>query len=138
MPSPIDEQFMKWHGKEVLDSARNEVERAIARGTILVQNRVGQLLNQASGPTKTNPTAQPSLPGEPPHKRTGTLARSIESETFRIGDQFVGRVGTNLKYGAYLEFGTRKMAPRPYLRPALDELRPQILREIQKARLRGG
>jgi hypothetical protein len=35
----------------------------------------------------------------------------------------VGKVGTNLKYGRYLELGTRKMKPRPYLRPALERNR---------------
>ncbi|MEE9401255.1 MAG: HK97-gp10 family putative phage morphogenesis protein [Dehalococcoidia bacterium] len=30
-------------------------------------------------------------------------------------------IGTNVEYGPYVEFGTSKMAARPYLRPAFDE-----------------
>jgi hypothetical protein len=29
-------------------------------------------------------------------------------------------IGTPLKYGLYLEIGTKKMQPRPWLRPALE------------------
>jgi HK97 gp10 family phage protein len=29
-------------------------------------------------------------------------------------------IGTNVEYAAYLEYGTRRMAAQPYLRPALD------------------
>ena len=30
-----------------------------------------------------------------------------------------GYVGSNVKYAIYLEFGTRKMKPQPFLRPAI-------------------
>jgi len=117
----------------VLANATNAVERAITRSTIRVKAEVDRLLNLQSGPFKGNPTAVPSVPGEPPHKRWGTLGRSIEFETFRTADAFVGRVGTNLKYGLYLEIGTRTMRPRPYLRPAIDSQRSQIIADITKA-----
>jgi hypothetical protein len=32
-------------------------------------------------------------------------------------------VGTNVSYAIYLEFGTKKMDPRPFFRPAISELR---------------
>lgn len=31
------------------------------------------------------------------------------------------RIGTNVRYAPYIEFGTRHMAAQPFLRPALDE-----------------
>lgn len=124
---------IRWKGRAFLDSARNEVEKAVARGGLRVQSEVIRLVTQQSGPTRTNPAARPSLPGEPPHLRTGQLARSIDQETFRRGDEFTARVGTNLKKGFWLETGTRFMAPRPYLRPGLDNKRNQIVNEILKA-----
>ena len=42
------------------------------------------------------------------------------------GQGEIARIGTNLKYGLYLELGTRRMAARPYLRRALDETRDEI------------
>ena len=56
-----------------------------------------------------------SVPGNPPYKQTGHLRRSITHEVSKL----IGRVGTNLLYGRYLELGTRRMAARPYLRRAL-------------------
>jgi len=47
--------------------------------------------------------------------RTGRLRASIH--TGKLG-KLVYYVGTNVEYAPYVEFGTRKMAARPYLRPA--------------------
>lgn len=41
-------------------------------------------------------------------------------------------VGTNLDYGVYQEFGTRRMAAQPYLRPAGDAVRGSTAAEIGK------
>ena len=51
--------------------------------------------------------------------RTGTLRRSIGIED-GPGPYEVS-IGTDLEYAPYVEFGTYKMAARPYLRPAFDE-----------------
>lgn len=112
--------------KAYLATAESEVEKAIARGTLRVQRDAKILVSKESGPPA-------SAPGEPPHKRTGTLGRSIDQETFKDQGDFVGRVGTNLKYGLWLELGTRRMAKRPYLRPALDMNHDQIIAELREA-----
>lgn len=128
---------VKDRSKAYLANAQNELERAIALGAIRVQREAQRLVGLRSGPIKSLPGAVPSAPGEPPHLRTGTLRRSIDHETLRLGNrEFVGRVGPTgaaAKYGTYLELGTRKMAPRPYLRPALDSQRKQIVAEIRRA-----
>lgn len=62
--------------------------------------------------------AEVSEPLGTPNSDLGKLAQSIE---FNIDEQeMTGAVGTNLKYGAYLEFGTQTMAPRPWLYPAVQ------------------
>jgi HK97 gp10 family phage protein len=43
-----------------------------------------------------------------------------------------GYVGSNLDYALYQEFGTRKMAPQPYLRPAILLMQGSPAREIIK------
>ena len=135
--------MIKWHGDAFLRSAENEVEKAIAIGTIKVQREAQRLVNQVAGPTKDFPDRPVSKPGEPPHIRTGTLKVGIDEETFRRGSEFVGRVGPtgpSAKYGSWLEEGTRKMAKRPYLRPALDAMRNEIVDAITDAggRMKGG
>lgn len=64
--------------------------------------------------------------------KTGTLRRSIRAEK---SSDFV-RVGTDVPYGARIEFGfvgtdsrgrRYNQGPRPYLRPAIDETRQEVL-----------
>ena len=114
------------HTPRYLAQSTGAIETAIRRGTSRVQREARRLVSQQASPP-------PSAPGEPPHLATGTLARSIEMETFRDGADLVGRVGTNLKYGRFLEFGTARMAPRPFLRPALQSQRPIFVQEIGAA-----
>jgi len=60
-----------------------------------------------------------SKPGDPPNSDTGRLVQSIKFDFKKDG--LVGRVGSNLKYAAWLEFGTERMDPRPWLAPAIEE-----------------
>jgi HK97 gp10 family phage protein len=57
--------------------------------------------------------------GEAPNTDNGDLVRSIAVEHVKFSQ--VAYVGTNLDYGAWLEFGTKQMKPRPWLEPAKDE-----------------
>lgn len=65
----------------------------------------------------------PSRPGEPPNQDTGVLANNIETvqvEVTRV------QVSSNAPYAAELEFGTSKMAERPYMRPAAAKTRQRV------------
>lgn len=76
---------------------------------------------------------QGSAPGEPPRSRTRTLIKSITSETiwYNVGREVVTtRVGSNVPYARHLEFGTKKMAARPFLRPSLTEFAPRFRSEV--------
>jgi len=60
-----------------------------------------------------------SPPGGAPNADTGRLHQSIRV-AFNKGAGWV-EVGTDLLYGAWLEFGTRDMAARPWLLPAYQK-----------------
>ncbi len=47
---------------------------------------------------------------------TGRLRNSIT----HTSDEDTAYVGTNVEYAAYVEYGTSKMAARPYLKPAVN------------------
>lgn len=52
------------------------------------------------------------------YKRTGLLRNSLTNEV-RTSEKAV-YIGTDVKYGKYVELGTAKMKPRPFLRPAVE------------------
>jgi len=59
-----------------------------------------------------------SKPGNPPKTDTGRLVNSIFMDLRKRKDKIEAVVGTAVKYGAWLEFGTRHIAARPWLAPA--------------------
>ena len=58
---------------------------------------------------------------------TGRLRASITTEKI---DTATYGVGTNVEYAPYVEFGTRKMAAQPYLRPAVERVKNGIGRGL--------
>ncbi len=67
-------------------------------------------------------TVTVSKAGDPPHTDTGRLRQSIKFD-YKKG---IGRVGSNLKYAAWLEFGTENMSPRPWLSVAISRVSKEV------------
>ena len=64
----------------------------------------------------------PSYAGNPPAPDTGTLMRSITHSVTVKGNEVIGEVGSLIHdsdYPRYLEYGTSKMKPRPWLSASL-------------------
>lgn len=72
----------------------------------------------------------PSRPGEPPNQDTGVLANNIE--TNQVAPLRV-EVSSNAPYAAALEFGTSRMAERPYMRPAAAKKRAEVTALVRRA-----
>ena len=133
---------LKWNGAAQLAKLEREMNRRITACCILLENHAKALLSVAGtgvayatikvkrkdGSVKTIRKgstlygASPSKPGEAPHKQTGRLRASVTHEVVGL----IGRVGTNLKYGRWLELGTWLVAARPWLRPSLAACLNQI------------
>ena len=94
---------------------RREMKRRLSRAAIEVSRHAKEIVSVA-GP-------RPSRPGQPPHKQTGRLRASIAWEM--VGDD-KARVGTNVKYGRYLELGTRRMAVRPWLVRSFTDMAAKV------------
>lgn len=67
--------------------------------------------------------------------RTGELKRSIKHG--RGDTKGSARAGTNLWRAHFAEFGTVKAAAQPYLHPAFESLRDEIVDKIIAAEMRG-
>jgi len=78
--------------------------------------------NMVFGRTRNVPH-RASAPGDPPAVDTGRLRQSIRREV--SGN--VGLVGTDLDYGKKLQFGTRKVAARPWLDVAFREAADRVI-----------
>jgi hypothetical protein len=64
----------------------------------------------------------PSYAGNPPAPDTGTLMRSITHSVTVKGNEVIGEVGSIIHdsdYPRFLEYGTSKMKPRPWLSASL-------------------
>jgi HK97 gp10 family phage protein len=48
----------------------------------------------------------------------------------KSGNSVEGYVGSNASYATYQEFGTKKMAPQPFLRPAVSILKGQSTKSV--------
>lgn len=72
----------------------------------------------------------PSLPGQPPKADTHTLDRQIETEQV---EPLKVEVSSNAPYAAHLEFGTSKMAARPYMLPAAELERQKAVELVRDA-----
>jgi len=95
---------------------------AMQEATILVHSTAVRLLQDNSSGTpvrRYNPKriAIASKPGSAPNTDTGRAVQSIKMDFQKSG--LIGRVGTNLKYLAALEFGTKNIKPRPWLSTAI-------------------
>jgi phage gpG-like protein len=133
---------LKWHGDERQRDIGAEIGRRLDACRMLVANYAKRLVSvsgtgSATGEKRDKKSgrflkrrygANPSKPGEPPHKQTGRLRASITSER----DGLVARVGTSLGYGKHLETGTTNIEPRPWLRRSLAECTNQIQAILRK------
>jgi HK97 gp10 family phage protein len=63
-------------------------------------------------------------------EQSGTLMRSIKTRIDRI--RLGGAIYTEVPYSHLVEFGTKFMRARPYMRPALDRNRKKILRTLRR------
>lgn len=74
---------------------------------------------------------------------TGSLQRSIRLQTHarpaqsihKIGVSAGGyvtnpRTGRKVDYAAYVEFGTSRNPPQPFMRPAAEKNKPKLVREL--------
>lgn len=66
--------------------------------------------------------------------RTGLMRRSIHTVLSNGG--MTAKIGPSVDYGVYVEFGTRHMGARPYMRPAAALVYPKFVDRV-KALLKG-
>lgn len=143
-----------WNGDKFYKAFQDDQVKRMTRAAIYLTREIKQNISIAAKKVKVPPAfasgegnnarstltgrfvkkvtiKQRSKPGEFPRKDFGELRRSITYEIVKTANNVLARVGTNKIYGRYLEFGTRSMAKRPWLRPSLAKARASIVRVIK-------
>lgn len=113
---------------------RKGVDDAVSAGGLAMQREIKRRIQ--SGPAtgriykRRSVVHQASAPGEAPMSDTGRLSNSVmfDRKGFARASVFSG-----LMYGAYLEYGTSRMAPRPVWTPVAVEYGPKIKGLIEDA-----
>jgi len=62
--------------------------------------------------------------GYPPNVDLGTLRASIRQQKIHAHERWIS---DGVEYGVYLEIGTERIAPRPFMRPAFDRIIKEVL-----------
>lgn len=116
----------------VIRAGAKASERSLHVIGMLITNQVKVNITRAFPPA--------SAPGRPPHLRTGGLRQSYKFDVNpargrRVASVSIGSDASTVQpvppgkpvvYASYVEFGTSRMAARPHLRPAVDQIRPLI------------
>ena len=113
----------EWHGDEFFTGIRQRITSGVEQAALTLKTAMQELIS-VQGPPR-------SSPGEAPHKDTGDLYASIQAIGPVVqGDLVVASVGTDLRYGILLEYGTSRMAARPWLSRALRQTQTQLAAQI--------
>ncbi len=127
-----------WTPDEFVKDLRGAVAKGLTAGAIVLQGEMKRNMGSESGgvvgktPTGRN-IYKASQPGHFPGIRTGNLRRSIIS-TKATPDRLIAAAGSAAgkqdRYGLWLEFGTSKMAPRPWLLRSFNRSRQKVFDAI--------
>ena len=122
MEAQVDISAIKALAAEFGQIAGEAVDSGVKASSIVLQKQMKEVFGTEGGgvigQTETGRNIYLGAPaGSVPSVRTGTLRRSIQRSN--IEDHSI-RVGTNKKYGYWLEYGTEHMAARPWLYKSLS------------------
>jgi hypothetical protein len=143
-----------WNDDEFIALTTKENVKAVTKAAIIVQATAKKLIGGTGsgklyrrrkqtgkrGTFTANQWHRASVAGKPPARDSGVLANSVTFEVSRKGDRIKGSVGpdvdrikqqsprTDPDYGYFLEVGTKDIAKRPWLEPALIKSRRKIMK----------
>ena len=114
---------VKWNGNKVLRQADAAMERGLTILAAKVRDTAKEsMLSGKTGKHYPKMPQRSSAPYEAPAaQHGGGLRGRIHYKQDGKLSRLVGVDIKTVKYALFLEHGTRRMAPRPWLRPALHE-----------------
>ena len=108
------QEVVKGGGQQI----RNEAIKSIQTGS------KSGIVYQKYNPRREH---RASAPGESPASDTGNLVSKI---TVKQKSKDIVNVESNANYSAYLEYGTSRMQPRPFMLPAFEKSKKPIINAV--------
>ena len=113
-----------WKGEEFKTAQRQAASRFVFRAAHMHRNECIRLIQQGTKSGRVYGKHQASAPGEPPATDLGRLVQAIHVK--HGSGSLTALVVAGTAYAKLLEFGTSRMAPRPFMRPAAKNVRDDI------------
>jgi len=135
MPNETEIVLEYTHFGEIGASMAREIDEVCGNTALDIQARAQMAI---MNPPKSgriyrrgNVVHQASAPGEAPATDTGNLVNSAYTKKLGQADY---ETGFTAEYAAHLEFGAPNahIAPRPYLRPAVEAVRDAFMSAIRR------
>lgn len=112
-----------------IEKLRSTINTAIRKGFYLAGKKLQEVSKKGiKNPPKTGivykykgRNKRSSSPGQYPANRSGDLRKSVDFQVRGHSKMFFGSLDNNIEYGKYLELGTGKMKPRPFLKNTIDK-----------------
>lgn len=117
---------LKWYGPKVLAATTERLERNLTRAAEWLKTYIQKSMKKGGGGLRRGRPVRRSQPGEPPFVQTGRLRQSI----FVRRKKLARHIGVAVEYGIILELGGRHVAPRPFLRPAIEKNKERLKQMI--------
>ena len=108
-----------------IKSYRKEREAEIMGGLEKAMGKVGGIVERQA---KINVSKSPP---EHPQVQTGRLRSSINFRIETSHNEIAALIGSNVSYAGFLEFGTSRMPPYPWLFPAVEMKRKEIIETLK-------
>ena len=103
-------------------------KKAAFAGTVAAAEYVADYIRNMIGVQGTRDDR--SLPGEPPKRQSGELQNSIR--VLRDNREQLAVVYSDSEHWWYLEYGTKKMKPRPFWRRSIAETKVDLHRVVME------
>lgn len=119
-----------WDDLAVKAAVRAAASRGVRKGTEIVRREAVSLVVETPKTGRVYGNHQASAPGEPFASDTGQTLQSIN--TGFDESTLTGTVAASAENAARMEMGTEKMAPRSFMRPALENTRKEVVQTIKR------